>query len=253
MMPADAIPPILRLAYLLLTVPLIIVLLLRDAFIRPFRIVLLVMTVLLGFLLVLPLAPLQLQSLLLGHAQGAAVAIITIIAIFSILTFLVGRVFCGYLCPIGALQELAFYVPVKKVQLVHRNLLFTIRLLILILFCGAALLLSFGILHLFGIREVFSLNIGSLLFFVFLTFLFISLFVYRPFCRIFCPLGAIFSIASLRQILKPRSMEGCTACGHCRDICPTGEAAGDYSLGECYLCGRCMERCPEDSMKYTKK
>jgi len=154
-MPADVLPQALRIAYFVVCVPLILVLLFRGALSGSIRILLLVLTLLFGLILILPLAPLQLQSLLLGNMQGPAVTIIAIIVIFSILAFLVGRIFCGYLCPIGAIQELAFEVPVKKVHLVHRNLLFILRLLILFLFFTAALFLSFGVLHVFGIREFF--------------------------------------------------------------------------------------------------
>lgn len=101
-MPADVLPQALRIAYFVVCIPLLHVLLNRGALSILIRSLLLVITVVFGFILIFPLAPLQLQSLLLGNMQGPAVTIIAIMVIFSILALLFSRIFCGYLCPIGA-------------------------------------------------------------------------------------------------------------------------------------------------------
>jgi hypothetical protein len=69
--------------------------------------VLLIVTTGFGFLILSPLIPYQFQLLVLGQtgALGAplVVAIIGIIVIL-VLSFLFGRHYCGYLCPVGAVQ-----------------------------------------------------------------------------------------------------------------------------------------------------
>lgn len=49
-----------------------------------------------------------------------------------------------------------------------------------------------------------------------------------------------------------RTIQACTGCGECADICPTGiivieggRAQVDFTRGECTFCGKCFERCPE--------
>jgi len=55
--------------------------------------------------------PLQFQLLILGGIKklGAPLPlVIGILSLFIILTALFGRIFCGYLCPIGTIQELMY-------------------------------------------------------------------------------------------------------------------------------------------------
>lgn len=49
-----------------------------------------------------------------------------------------------------------------------------------------------------------------------------------------------------------KSIQDCSGCGHCIDVCPTnvlvlrsGIPTINFSNGECTFCGRCAERCPE--------
>jgi len=77
-----------------------------------------------------------------------------------------------------------------------------------------------------------------------LTLLVVSLFFYRPFCRVVCPYGALLSLAGLASRFKLRRNPSCIECGKCEFACPTGEAGREDRKGECYLCGRCTEVCP---------
>jgi len=155
------------------------------------------------------MAPFQLQSLVLNDtaALGAPTgAVIAILIIFILVVLVIGRIFCGYLCPMGAVQELAYHVPTKKVVPLQKNALIVIRLAVLLIFFGAAFFLSTGILSYFGIFQFFNLAITSVLFVVFLVILFVSLSFYRPFCRIICPLGALYSLAAMKSLLKFRKV-----------------------------------------------
>jgi polyferredoxin len=159
------------------------------------------------------------------------------------LTLILGRIFCGSLCPLGALQELAYRAPVPKAKPRVKKALYAVRFVILAVIVVAALFLSAGALAYLGVMDLFllSFSLGTL---VMLTLLVVSLFFYRPFCRIICPYGALLSLAGLASLFKLRRNPSCIECGKCEFTCPADEAKREDLKGECYLCGRCTEVCP---------
>ncbi|NLX48509.1 MAG: 4Fe-4S binding protein [Methanospirillum sp.] len=215
-------------------------------FTRPARYLLLAVTVFLGFAIFSPMLPHQFQELvarsgthiganLVGGAFG--------IALVVLLTFLSGRHFCGYLCPVGAVQELAYLAPVPKLRTCRIRELGVVRGIVFVIVIGAGLGAGVSVLSVFGIAEFFRLTLSAG-FLAFVAVLACSLFFYRPFCRLFCPLGALFQVAAVPGLWKLRRTSACISCGRCERACPTGEAGPAASKGECYLCRRCIEACP---------
>jgi ferredoxin-type protein NapH len=222
------------------------------------------LTAFLGFLIFSPMLPVQFQDALVrivsgtspgagaGAESGPAVTAVLLGVIFMIiLAFIFSRHFCGYLCPIGALQELVYHVPLKKVMIRQKRILTVIRFII---FCGIIIMAFFfstGLLSLFGITSFFSLALTAASL-VFIALLVISAFIYRPFCRIICPTGLLFQIAAAPARLKIYRIETCIECGKCEKACPTDEAKRTDLKSECYLCHRCIDVCPVEgkALKY---
>jgi polyferredoxin len=71
------------------------------------------------------------------------------------------------------------------------------------------------------------------------------LFVSRIWCRMLCPLGALYALAAKGAILE-RKVGNCTGCMVCRSDCRMGaiEEGGRYAKGECILCMDCLYTCP---------
>lgn len=255
-MVVEKIPPIIGLLYVIIGIPLVAYLLYRGKFSRKIGIIFTILSIVLGFLIFSPMAPFQLQAIVLNDIKALGVPVIaaaTVLIVFIIVVLITGRIFCGYLCPIGAVQELAYDVPVTKVKVPQKRLLSAIRLVVLLIFFAAALALSVGILPYFGIQQFFYLTVASIFFFVFLAILLISLIFYRPFCRIICPLGALYALAAMVSLFKIRRTQACTDCKACEAACPTNEAKRDDAKSECYLCGRCTDTCPvEGALSYRK-
>lgn len=207
-------------------------------------IILLVSTAL-GFLIYSPLAPHQFQELMLRNVQALGVSI-TIAAIglliIFLLTFLSGRFFCGYLCPIGAVQELASKVPVPKLVLRQKVPLMLIRGVVFVVFLYMAWVLAASLLDYFGISDFFALTLttGSI---VFVVMLLVSTVFYRPFCRIICPYGLLLSLAASTSLFALQRTDACIDCKCCERICPVDEAKAGDRKTECYLCGRCTDVC----------
>jgi len=194
--------------------------------------------------------------------------VFTVFGGLIIMTIFFGRVLCGFVCPLGTLQELISQINFKSdVKAQEKNkfhietssqkasLVRRFFLLILILLAS---IWSIQIL------QIFNPNLGFWYFINFFTFTFIfpliglvvvsiiSIFIYRPFCRYICPAGAVTSLCSRVTRRKYRRTKDCDDCGLCEKICPTQEGSTNSKKNECYYCNRCIEVCPKDAIEFSK-
>lgn len=97
----------------------------------------------------------------------------------------------------------------------------------------------------------------------FAGFLVLELLVLRRWCSRFCPLGALWTLASrLNRFFRPKAREDlCTRMTHgvpctiCRDVCPEGidpaSVANDPMLiARCTKCGACAAACPTGAVHF---
>lgn len=97
----------------------------------------------------------------------------------------------------------------------------------------------------------------------FAGFLVLELLVLRRWCSRFCPLGALWTLASrLNRFFRPKAREDlCTRMTHgvpctiCRDVCPEGidpaSVANDpMLLARCTKCGACAAACPTRAVHF---
>jgi ferredoxin-type protein NapH len=239
--PLDALRP-LALLYIFGMTGVLAWLWYRGKITRTIAVAVLLVSALFGFLFA-SVAPYLFQLLLLGNLGVFLVFTIVILGLLFLLSLVFGRIFCGSLCPLGALQELASLAPVPKLKPRIKTALYAIRFVVLGIIIAAAYFLSVNVLGYLGVLDLFLLtfSLGTA---VMLTLLVISLFFYRPFCRILCPYGAILSLAGMASLFKLRRGPSCIECGKCEFACPVDEAKRGDLRGECYLCGRCTEVCP---------
>lgn len=163
-------------------------------------------------------------------------SLIALIFIPLFLAFFYGRIYCGWLCPFGALQELLFVLgrPVKVPEKVERKAKFIKYFLL-----AALIFLIFfnkdgDIFRHDPLSRIF--NPGSFFApesFLLWAALFFSLFIVRFWCRYFCPTGAFLSlfnkIALLKGVFKKKFSR-----------CPWFvKRLKDPS---CLLCNRCQDR-----------
>jgi ferredoxin len=84
-------------------------------------------------------------------------------------------------------------------------------------------------------------------------FLVLMVIATRPFCRMFCPLGAIYALTA------PLSLSGmavhssvCTDCGRCDTVCPMElDVRREVGGSECIACGDCKKVCPQHGIVRT--
>ena len=187
---------------------------------------------------------------------------------FIVCAVLFGRLLCGFVCPLGFLQDVMHQLR----QALHVNgLTLTERLYAVLRFIKWIMLLLFLGLGLVGgsfcdfcpaiaVSPVLA-GFKTSLFFSGYMMVFVlvgGFFKRRCFCNI-CPMGYLLGLphkASLARLKK--DAVACTECGACYEACPMGiksvftardgkkERSIDVTTADCIFCGECVRRCPED-------
>lgn len=160
-------------------------------------------------------------------------------------SLIAGRLFCGYICPLGVAQELMSKLVKKQIH-IGVNISEKVR---------AAFFTAFIVLGI-GLATVVSFNPFNLVSYWLGTFKLVALiavaaagiFVYRPYCTLICPFGFLMNLASRVSFLKLKVNDNCIDCGACERKCPTGQAQKGSAMAECYWCGRCLQACKKDAI-----
>lgn len=73
----------------------------------------------------------------------------------------------------------------------------------------------------------------------------------RPFCRIVCPIGAVYSVFNKGSLMHMKLEKAvCTECGVCRKVCPMDiEPQQGPNQLECIRCFECVWKCPKSGLK----
>ena len=116
-----------------------------------------------------------------------------LLLVIPVLMLFVGNIYCGWLCPCGAAQELAgFFVKARPPKKLWKNLRFIKYILLFVI-----LALYFTGINTDSYRGDILLYGSPLIFIV----IFASLFMSRFYCRNICPAGAFLSLFNPIQIL----------------------------------------------------
>ncbi len=210
------------------------------------------------------LDPLAGLGVLLARAPTAAVlwGLVPTVVLVAVL----GRFFCGWMCPYRPLLAVsnAARALLARLGLAPRDAPLPRRLA----FVSLGTLLLVTLLAASQVAPVFyppavlgrsvlravvlgGLGVGALL--VLLAFLFDTLVARAGFCRYLCPGGALMTLlGSPSPIRVVRDAEACTRCGRCDQVC---NLLQNPSLGEvgagCERCGLCIDACAPDALRFA--
>ena len=150
----------------------------------------------------------QVSNLLTLNLPAVAFGVAFLItAIVPVLVIIFGNIYCGYLCPFGALQELVGSVVPRRLKTsvpasISRNLTFVKYLLLFIFIIAFFVSRNQSTLSSDPLVSIFSRSITPYIITIAIVALAGSLFYTRLFCRFLCPTGAFLSILNRIAIFK---------------------------------------------------
>ncbi len=196
----------------------------------------------------------------------------------------VGRLVCGWLCPFGLVQDLLYKIPFfkKMKKLPGDKVLKWLKFVILGLF---VIILPLFAVDAFGLGEpwfceyicpsgtlgagiplvVLNEGLRSVVSWLYtwkiailIVIIFLSILVYRPFCRYLCPLGVIYGLFNPVSLYRYKLDENkCIKCGACQKACKLDiKAFQNPNSMDCIRCGDCIRACPHSAISkstYKKK
>jgi len=197
-------------------------------------------------------------------ANFSALHLVPFVALGTLLVIgvLVGSFICGWVCPFGLFQDLMGRIPTPKFELPSRlgygRYLVLVALVLAIpyffgeehplFFCRVcpAGALEAALPHMAGT----AIAGGGLVWpsaakmIVSGVVLGVAFFTWRPWCRVLCPLGAVYALGSrVSFVFLKFHPERCNDCDLCRRLCryhgPAERRGDDMNCIRCLDCTRC--------------
>lgn len=170
------------------------------------------------------------------------------------------RIFCSWVCPLGAVNEFLTFVRSKiiKYENPYERIMSALGSIkyILLVFIAYVTYVNYDLVFrpycpyftAFGIHG-HTTNVLS--YFVLANILLLTLTIKLGFCRVLCPFGAFLSIFNSKTVFKIyRDEKACVNCAQCDKACYNGIAVSRETRiesRECSLCLRCVSACASRS------
>lgn len=206
-----------------------------------------------------------------GAMEGIATGSFIVFVCMLLGSIFLGRIFCGWLCPMGGLHECLFSVNEKVPKQGWKNnikyviwVVWITAIIICFIFRKEEISIDFFYMtdHGISIAEIYSYIIYYGV--IFLVLIPAVLFGKRIFCHYFCWMAPFMVIGTkIRRFLHLPGLHimvkhenACVSCGKCNKVCPMGiKVSGMISEGqvksmECIQCGACIDDCPKKVLSY---
>lgn len=190
---------------------------------------------------------------------------LTILLLAILVSLVLRKAFCSWICPFGFLEEMLSWVGVKvrpKKLVVPKWLdiaLRSIKYILLFLFVAGVFLMMSGLDAVSFVQSPYNMmvDVKMLLFFInisavgvgiFAFLIIMSLFLDHFWCRYLCPYGALlglFGWFSPARIQRDAAL--CINCRACDQACPgrlSISSVKKVASPECHSCLSCIAKCP---------
>ncbi len=200
-----------------------------------------------------------------------------IIGFLMIVGAMLGRFVCGFLCPFGWFQELLHKIPSRKLPTSKLKPLRFFKyavLLVAVIILPALLTDKIGLGDPFFCKYICPQGVlegalplaisnshiraalGNLFLWkscILITVIFLSILLYRPFCKWLCPLGAFYALFNrISWVNIETNPNRCISCGRCVSVCGMDvDITRNPGHTECIRCGVCIINCPTKAISYT--
>ena len=186
------------------------------------------------------------------------------------LAFLMGRVFCSWMCPIEFLSlltdKILGLIPKWGKDLKYRKDLVRfakytlwfalVAELMVTMIIGYPMFVWWSPPGLVGRETMFyvfykHITIEAV---IVVVVLLMNLITRRMFCRYFCPLGALLAlIGKKRQLVIEYNASKCVGCKICDKRCPMGikPSVGESQTVYCWNCAECVDACPTSALNFV--
>jgi polyferredoxin len=190
------------------------------------------------------------------------------LTIFLLFVFLANKYICAWGCQAGTLQDLIFQLNQtdKRKAIIGKQIKLpfiltnSIRALFFVAFTFIAFLWSMDIIDPVDPFKIFKPAALGIIGGIFIgTLLLLSLFIYRPWCHLFCPFGLVGWLVEKISLVKISvNYETCIACDKCANACPSTVMEAILkqkmkTIPDCFACYRCREVCPTDSIRFSTR
>jgi len=175
-------------------------------------------------------------------------------SLVMLLAVLFGPVFCGWVCPLGSVQEWVGKLGKKllgkrynhilpsKLDNVLRYLRYLMLGWVVYMSAVSGTLIFQSIDPYYALFNFWTGEVAVTGLLVLGVTLLGSLVVERPWCKYACPYGALLGITNLFRVFKIRRVESsCISCGLCSKECPMNIQVSEVKVVRDHQCISCLE------------
>lgn len=212
--------------------------------------------------------------IIMGMAQHILAGSFFVFLCMLVLSMFIGRAFCGYLCPAGALQECSAHINSKPAKLGKRRFIKFVIWTLWVAVVVISFILGNGSLrvdiffmtdHGISVTEIQN----YVIYYAVILLLLLPSLIHgrRASCHYICWMAPFMIIGEkigqklhIPQLHVTANNEKCISCKKCDSVCPMGlkveqmiKEKNHCQCTDCVLCGACVDSCPKSVLSYSWK
>ncbi|MBN2160129.1 MAG: 4Fe-4S binding protein [Spirochaetes bacterium] len=209
-----------------------------------------------------PMGTVKDAIVLFGKSRAVFPPRMIALGVFILLTVAANKFICSWGCQFGTLQDLVFRINRNRKDTtgLFRQIKIPffisngVRIIFFLIFSAAAIVYAFDIVEQIDPFKIFNPKMIGIAGAVFISAIIVSgLFVYRPWCHLFCPFGLVSWLFEKLGFYKIQvDYATCIACEKCAKACPSNVMSvilkRNGVIPDCFSCGTCINVCPTGSI-----